>query len=203
MTEKIMENVWKKMKAAGNVAEEDKEIYLFGFYQGMILLLNIVTTLSIGIILNMFLESILFLICFIPLRIFAGGYHAKTQLRCYIMSTITTVFILNLIALFHDLVGIIGIVCYITALCIIWKLAPVPDKNKPLDWEEETAYRKKVHKILIILTGILGISYFFENRMISSVIEVSVCFLSIILVMGVLKNKKLQKGCYKDMENEA
>ena len=31
MTEKIMENVWKGMKTTGNVDEEDKEIYLFGF----------------------------------------------------------------------------------------------------------------------------------------------------------------------------
>ena len=45
MTEKIMENVWKEIKAAGNVDEEDKEIYLFGIYQGLIFLLNVVSDL--------------------------------------------------------------------------------------------------------------------------------------------------------------
>ena len=45
MTEKIMENVWKEIKAAGNVDEEDKEIYLFGIYQGLIFLLNVETAL--------------------------------------------------------------------------------------------------------------------------------------------------------------
>ena len=102
MTEKIMENVWKEIKAAGNVDEEDKEIYLFGIYQGLIFLLNVVTALLTGIILDMFLESVLFLICFIPLRIFAGGYHAKTQFRCYVMSTVTTVILLYLIAFFGN-----------------------------------------------------------------------------------------------------
>ena len=120
-----MENVWKEIKAAGNVDEEDKEIYLFGIYQGLIFLLNVVTALLTGIILDMFLESVLFLICFIPLRIFAGGYHAKTQFRCYVMSTVTTVILLYLIAFLQKNMGVDVIAVYIVAACIIWKFAPV------------------------------------------------------------------------------
>lgn len=198
MTEKIMENVWKQMQHASNIDEDDKEIYLFGFYQGLILLLNIVTTLVIGIILNMFVESILFLIFFIPLRIFAGGYHAKTQLRCYVMSTITTVLILYLILFLQENMGGIIIGGYIISVCIIWKLAPVQDKHKPLDEKERIKYRKRVHKLLVFITCILGCLYFFGNQVIPSVMISVVYQLTIILILGEWKNKA--KDCSPEIE---
>lgn len=188
MTEKIMENVWKGIKTASNIDEEDKEIYLFGFYQGLIFLLNIATALLTGIILDMFLESVLFLICFIPLRIYAGGYHAKTQLRCYVMSTVTTVILLYLIAFLQKNMGVEVIALYIIPTCIIWKLAPVQDKNKPLDLDEEKKYRKRVRSMLIFISCILGCLYFWRNTVVPAVVVSVVCQLSMILVWGKLKN---------------
>lgn len=184
MTEKIMENVWKGMKTTGNVDEEDKEIYMFGFYQGLIFLLNLVTALLTGIILDMFLESVLFLICFIPLRIFAGGYHAKTQFRCYVMSTVTTVILLYLIAFLQKNMGVEAIALYIIATCIIWKLAPVQDKNKPLDLDEQKKYRKRVHSLLIIISCISGCLYFWGIYVVPAVVVCVVCQLSIVLIWG-------------------
>lgn len=193
MTERIMENVWKGIKTAGNVDDEDKEIYLFGFYQGLIFLLNLVTALLTGIILDMFLESVLFLICFIPLRVFAGGYHAKTQFRCYVMSTTATVIILYLVAFLQENMGVEAIALYIIASCIIWKLAPVQDKNKPLDLDEKRKYRKRVHSLLIMISCISGCLYFWGNHVVPAVVVSAVCQLSIILIWGKLKNNA--HGC--------
>lgn len=191
MTEKIMENVWKEMKTAGNMSEEDKEIYLFGFYQGLIFLLNIVTALLTGIILDLFLESVLFLICIVPLRIFAGGYHAKTQLRCYVMSTIATVILLYLIAFLQKNMGVEVFALYIIAACVIWKLAPVQDKNKPLDLDEQKKYRKRVHILLIIMSCVSGGFYFWGNRVVPAVVVSVVCQLAIVLIWGKWKNHTL------------
>ena len=79
--EKIKNIIWIRMKEAKELTDEDKEIYLFGLIQGVIFLLNTFTALCIGMILNMLIEVIIYLVCFIPIRIFAGGYHAKTQVR--------------------------------------------------------------------------------------------------------------------------
>lgn len=191
MTEKIMENVWKEIKAAGNVDEEDKEIYLFGIYQGLIFLLNVVTALLTGIILDMFLESVLFLICFIPLRIFAGGYHAKTQFRCYVMSTVTTVILLYLIAFLQKNMGVGVIAVYIVAACIIWKFAPVQDKNKPLDLDEQKKYRKRVHSLLILISCVSGGLHLWGNDVVPAVAVSVVCQLAIVLIWGKYKNYTL------------
>ena len=45
-------------------------------------LLNCLIVFLIGIFFNMFAESIVFLAAFTPLRIYSGGYHADTYLKC-------------------------------------------------------------------------------------------------------------------------
>lgn len=194
MTEKLLDGIWKQMQLSKGLEESEKDIYIFGVYQGAILLLNICTSLIIGVILNMVLEIIVYLVCFIPLRIFAGGYHAKTQFRCYIMSSFTTVIILLGIGFLQEKDSVWELICFVISLGIIWRFAPVADANKPLLCDEQVSYQKNVRRILILLAGIAGLSYFMGGQMITAVIEVSVCFLSVILIMGLYKNKKHMKN---------
>ena len=64
------------------ISSEDREIYVYGLKQGLILLINILTTLLIGFAFNKTTETIVFLASYIPLRVYAGGYHARTQMGC-------------------------------------------------------------------------------------------------------------------------
>jgi accessory gene regulator B len=61
------------------ISVEDNELYEYGLHQSFILLANIFTTILVGWIFNMMIESIIFLLAFVPLRSYAGGYHAKRQ----------------------------------------------------------------------------------------------------------------------------
>ncbi len=203
MTEKLLDGVWKQMQLAKGLDDSDKDIYIFGIYQGAILLLNICTALLIGIILNMFLEITLYLIFFLPLRIFAGGYHAKTQLRCYIMSTVTNVFILFGIRYLNQNQSIWELLLFIVAFCVIWKLVPVADANKPLLPLEQSKYQKKVRGTLVLIAAIAALAYITNIHMVTAVVEMSVCFLSVILVMGVIKNKKILKNQEQELINAA
>ena len=53
------------------------------------------------------------------------------------MSTITTIFILYVIAFLQENLSIVEIEIYIISVYTIWKLVPVPDKNKPLELYEQ------------------------------------------------------------------
>ncbi len=183
-----MDGIWKQMQLSNGLEENDKDIYIFGVYQGAILLLNICTALIIGVALNMLFEIVIYLICFLPLRIYAGGYHAKTQLRCYIMSSFTTAIILLGIQFLQQQESILEFMGFVVSFGIIWRFAPVADANKPLLEKEQVSYQKKVRKVLLLLTGISVLTYFMNFRIVATVIEVSVCFLSIILLMGIFKN---------------
>ena len=70
------------------IKEEDRGLYEYGIRQFCFATLNLVTEICIGIMCGMLKECIAFLIAYIPLRRFAGGLHAKSELRCYGLSTL-------------------------------------------------------------------------------------------------------------------
>ena len=78
------------------IDEKDKEIYIYGLSQGIIMIFNIITVIIIGMILNMLFLSILFIATYIPIRVYAGGFHCRTQAKCYIFSVIMQITVLLL-----------------------------------------------------------------------------------------------------------
>ncbi|GEM_PF-2215752 len=76
------------------INSEDIELYTYGIQQGLLILLNILTIVIVGQIFGMLLQSVAFMISYIPLRIYAGGYHARTPAGCYIGSVILIVAVL-------------------------------------------------------------------------------------------------------------
>ena len=68
--------------------EETKDYYRYGIEITISSLINILLIIIIGIVSGNALESIVFLACFIPLRQFTGGFHAKTYFLSFICSFI-------------------------------------------------------------------------------------------------------------------
>lgn len=83
MFEKASEVVTRKLQENNTINEEQYEICRYGLQQGFTIILNIATTLIIGIIMRELLYAVVFMFLYIPLRSNAGGYHAKTATRCY------------------------------------------------------------------------------------------------------------------------
>ncbi|MDX5701746.1 accessory gene regulator B family protein, partial [Clostridioides difficile] len=56
------------------IEDEDFEIYRYGFETLVYFIINISVALLIGIALNKFIQTIIFLVCYCTLRQFTGGY---------------------------------------------------------------------------------------------------------------------------------
>ena len=70
-----------------NLTEEEKrEIIEYGKERIKSNITGFIIILVIGIIFNLVLESFIFSISFFLQRRYAGGYHADTKWRCYIIS---------------------------------------------------------------------------------------------------------------------
>ena len=82
----------EKLNKQMNFSDEEKEIYEYGFE----LLLSIVVTMAIVISIsliagNVFYSISFFLFFFVP-RLFIGGLHASSHLKCTIMTVATFIF---------------------------------------------------------------------------------------------------------------
>ena len=98
------------------IKNEDKEIYEYAANIILSSLIHIATVMILGLCFNLFIESLVFYFSFIAIRKFAGGYHAKTPVRCYAFSVISSIIMLCLIKLSNSVGNIF------TYLLIIFEL---------------------------------------------------------------------------------
>ena len=82
------------LAANGVISQEDEALYNYGLRQGVVFLLNTAAIIMVGWLLGMVKESVVFMLSYLPLRRMAGGYHARTQLRCYLLGMVLTTSVL-------------------------------------------------------------------------------------------------------------
>lgn len=174
------------------IKEEDAEIYIYGINQIFVAVLNVSSALIIGWIFGVMLEIAVFMAAYIPLRTFAGGYHAKTPLRCYFFSVVMLIIVSVGIKCFSppDLAYVIA---FLAGLFVVVILSPIEDKNKLLNETENKVYKRRtiiitfVESTIGILFKLLGLNGFFASIMYSFVV------LGIMLILGKIKNCALKK----------
>lgn len=120
-------------------------IYL-GFDYLFFNLLTWGTLLFLGFVFNCVPRCLLFLILYLPLRIYAGGFHAKTKIGCYLISAFTFLFVVLYPA--DTTIHFYHLVFPCISTCIIYYFSPVSATNKPLDDLEALHYKKMARKIL-------------------------------------------------------
>lgn len=170
------------------IQEEEKDIYLFGIQQGFVLVFNIITFLLIGWCLGMIWQALAFLVFFTPIRIYAGGYHARTQGRCYLYSCIMVGIVLALMKIssgYSLVYAILGIVSCV----LVWFLSPVEDRNKPLDNVEENVYRHRAHKVLCLEMILCIISSFLSEKIFFCICS-AIISSGIMVLTGFVTNKR-------------
>ena len=178
------------------IADADKELYVYGLRQGCIMLLNILTTLGLGCILGVAWESMAFLCTYIPIRSFAGGFHANTPTQCYLSSVLLMIGVLLVI----KYLTWTPVICYLGLMIggvLVFLMAPIEDKNKPFTAKEKVVFRKKT-RILLVAEIFLVILFVQINILtVSACIIMSLNTLAFMLILGKIKNSMVEKGKYK------
>ncbi len=128
----------------GIIPEDSEEAYVYGIQLLLSTVINVVCIAVISWLMGKPLAWIPFMIGFVPLRITAGGYHAKTPLRCGMTfcGTYTLVLLLLHFLPVRGLVPVILINSVVT-LILVFLFSPVPAANKPLTAEEAKRNRKR------------------------------------------------------------
>lgn len=125
-----------------SLKEEDIPLINYGLTQGFFLILNLLISLTIGILCDVFFQCFWTIFLLFPLRIYAGGYHAQTRASCFFIS-IFMILITSLVLRYFIIPGNVCTVSSAILTTFIWKQAPLDTENKRLDDEERIKYRKK------------------------------------------------------------
>lgn len=148
----------KEYTRVSNYSDEEKEIAIYGLKRLGMFVASMIVAAIIGLLMGNIQGVFLFLLFFIPLRIFAGGLHLPTLWMCAIASSlliIVVAFILNSV----EGAWINGRTCsaiFLVGALIIMLLAPVDTANKLLFKEERVRY-----KTISIIITVLETAIFF------------------------------------------
>ena len=127
----------------GIIQEEDIDICRYGLDVFISSALEIVSILVIAAFVGNFFQAVLLFTAFIPLRVYAGGYHADTKLKCYLISLgVYGVFTSIMNILPYELYLVLNMSVAIFSLIMVLIAAPVVHKNKAVNDIERKYYRK-------------------------------------------------------------
>ncbi len=176
------------------VENEDKELYLYGFFILLSQILYFIIVTTIGILFNVILESIIFYITFQFLRRYAGGFHAKTETKCEILSTLSIlccIVFIKLSKMYNIRTALLSLSLVFAVLIFI--LCPLDTPEKPLSDKEYKYFRKISWIILLLIIVAIIISFIFKINIVFAPCCVSTIFEGVLIGTGQIKKAYSKK----------
>lgn len=177
---------------------EDKEIYEYAVNIILSSLIHVATVIIIGLCFNLLIESLAFYFSFIAIRKFAGGYHAKTPVRCYAFSVVSSIIVLCLIKLSNSVSAFFAYVHIILGLfsvVLILLISPLDTENNPLNKLEKRLYKMLAVLISACVFTISTLCVFTEYRNMGCSIICGVIMSTLVLLMRkiqIIYNKSIR-----------
>ena len=165
----------------GLICNEEREIIIYGLHQILMLSVNIITLILLGFLSDKPIQGLFFLLVFWPLRIYAGGYHAKTEKECFFLSAVIECIIFLCMRFVTFTFLLMFIISFLLIICIA-VFAPIENQTKKLDELEYHTYKRKVCCTLCIEFIILCASFFFSWSTLMEAMMYSFGFLAFLLL---------------------
>lgn len=173
--EALANNISKKVASELNFDDDKREVVAYGAFALIQMIFSIVLVIIFGEIFNVTIEALIISFTISILRKSSGGVHASSPGICAFLGTIVAVGLAMLCKVDTMLtwynVSCIGVVTFILSYYIIYKLAPVDSRAKPIKKEQKRKLLKKRSIIIlsvylvIVLCNVLGYYFTSDKRL--------------------------------------
>lgn len=126
------------------IESQKKDIYFYCLDFALDLILFNCSLLLIGGLLDFFLPSLVYIIILVPIRMLAGGAHAKSPYSCFLLSYSIYFLTLFLSRLPYLIMPGLYILLISLLTVMIWVLAPVGNAHKHYTTAERTKNQKNI-----------------------------------------------------------
>lgn len=178
-----------------NICYDKIEIYQYGFFVLYSNIIFLLITMLFGAVFGIFLQSIIFYAAFFSIRQYAGGYHASTETRCEIISTLSIlacIFVIRLSKIYVFQTALLAI-SSVSAVCI-FALCPLDTPEKPLSDKEFKYFRKISWLILSVIIAVIIVSYVLRFKALLVPCCMSLILESILMSAGKAKRCQVAKN---------
>ncbi|MDR2590571.1 MAG: accessory gene regulator B family protein [Oscillospiraceae bacterium] len=195
MITKLSKNISELFINKEVIHAEDREVYEYSFELLISSIISLIIITVGAIITGTILYTVFYLLGFIPLRLVAGGYHAKNHLRCIFILIITYItFVLISHFIPNNYMVIVILSCITASVVLVFIIAPSEDANKPLTITEIMKFKKKSRYIIIVMVAIIGLLIIIiSNNKIAFSMTMGVLTVSVSLLANRIKQMLLRK----------
>lgn len=187
--EKIIDKVIEAMKKSDSLTD-DEEIVRRGLEIIAIKIFFAVIIIIAGLLTGCFLESILFTTAFTSLRQYSGGYHADSQNKCFLMSTLMLMISLSIIKsvkVWSVLILPLSIIAIISTV-YVFAAAPIDTPNKRLDNDEIRVYGKRARIFAAVLAITAAAFYFLDMYSYATAVMTGIVMSAYLMLKGQISN---------------
>lgn len=174
------------------ISQEEQPIYIYGFELLISTLLSMTSIIFISLLINKLSYAMSFFLFFFILRLFCGGYHANTYLKCFITTNTifaSTILLTKLYLLLH--VKWVMPILVTVSMVIVWLFSPIKNKHHPCS--EETYIKNKRRSKFLSLLYLLIFIYIYYFTSFTEIAVHSAWSLIIVSTMIIIEKIGLMK----------
>lgn len=146
------------------ISLKDFALYQYGFEITISSFLVLASILLLSYLFFSPLDGIIFLVFFSPIRMYSGGYHASTYIKCYFCS----IFLFLLVVIGSYALGALTLIPVIIISVLsgsyIFFTAPYAHPNNPLTRKKEEKNRKKSRFMVFLDILLIFILFFLQKH---------------------------------------
>jgi len=150
---KISRDIARTLINNSVISFDEISVYQYGIELALVTFFESMGLVIFALMTGRILETTAFVVAFTPLRLTAGGYHAKTVYRCFLYFLIM---IIGSIAVTNGLslhqYPVVSIIISFIAVTIIFVFAPADVENRRISITEESEFRNNAR--------LLSLAYF-------------------------------------------
>lgn len=171
-------------------SEDEKEFFKYGIEITISSLLNVILIIGIGILFHNVFESVVFLIFFMLIRQFTGGFHADTYFKCNCSFCISFISVLLMYHATYEKITLwIAILISVLCVAIIILTCPIEHINKPIP-KHKQKYYKYVATMLGVIYGIIGTILIAVSNKYGALIIYTLVLVTLLVIAAIVKDRR-------------
>jgi len=173
------------------IRKEKVEICEYGFELIISTFIGFIITLTVGLMCREIMASLLYYCLFVGIRLFTGGYHAKTHLTCKLTLTSGCLFVLFGLKIVISVNNLkwICLFCILVYLISVFLFAPIEHINAPMSNESKLRNRK-ISIITALIVAVLNIIAFDSFRKIAIVISLTLFVIAVLIIIPKILERR-------------
>lgn len=186
MLRNISSRLADKLLAQKKFCHYDREVYIYGIELIISTLAGLISIIGISKLYSDTILGVVFIIFFVPLRLFTGGYHAKTYGKCYFVSMFSFGILLSIQHfLWNKISSVFWIFLLLAADFYITQNVPMINRNQEIS-PRKRQMSKIIARKIVFIEGLLILLLAIVDKRIMSMAVLSVW---LVVTFMLLANK--------------